>query len=291
MAGYGTTHQTITTGAVFIPDIWAKKIEIARESKKVMSRLVNRRDADAANGGDSVKIPFVSNLSTTAVSAETAVTFQAPTETSVTVNLNRYFESSVSIEDRLTIQSAYGLAVQYQQKIAEALERNVQTDLTGLYSGLTQTTGTGHTTLTEANIVRAIQYLNDANAPMTDRNLVVKPGAMNNLQQISRFTEYQNTGKGGAAPMVGGNGGLIGDVFGVQVHMTTDITQVSGTPGTIHNLLFHKDFAVLVEQRGVKVERDRRPDYLATGYVASALWGYAELRDDHGVDIRTVINT
>lgn len=288
--GYATTHQTITTGAVFIPDVWSKKIEVARESLKVMSKLVNRRDADVSNGGDSDKIPFVSNLSATAVSAETAVTFQAPTETSVTVNLNRHFESSVAIEDRLSIQSAYDLAIQYQQKIAEALERQVQTDLTGLYSGLSQVVGTGMVALTEANIVRAVQYLNDANAPQTDRHFVVKPAAMNQLVQIARFSEYQMGGKADKTPMLG-SGLLRGEIYGCQVHMTTDIQQVSGTPGTVHNLLFHKDFAVLVEQKAISVERDRRPDFLATGYIASALWGYAELRDDHGVDVRSVINT
>ncbi len=44
--GYGTAAMTITTGAVFLPDIWSKEIELARESMKVMENLVNRRDAD-----------------------------------------------------------------------------------------------------------------------------------------------------------------------------------------------------------------------------------------------------
>lgn len=287
--GYGSAQMTITTGAVFAPDVWSKEIELARESMKVMENLVNRRDADVKSGGNLLEIPFVSNLSTTAVSANTAVTFQAPTEVKVQVSLNRHFESSVAIEDRLSIQSAYDLATQYQKKIAEALNRNVQTDLTGLYSGLTQTTGTGHTTLTEANVVRAIQYLDDANAPQNDRHFVVKPSTMNHLRQISRFTEYQNINNG-LAVMAGGQGGMVRKVYDVQVHMTTDISQVSGTPGIVHNLLFHKDFAVLAIQKGVTVERDRRPDFLATGYIASALWGFAELRDDHAVDVRTVIN-
>lgn len=288
--GYGAAQQTNTTGDVFIPEIWSRDVERARESLKVMAGLINRRDFDMANGGDILHIPFVSNLATTAVSDNTAVTFQAPTETKIDVTVNRHFESSVAIQDKLAAQSKYDLAVQYRSKIAEALDRNVETDLTGLYSGLSQTTGTGMTTLTEANVVRAIQYLNDANAPMTNRHFVVKPSTMNHLQQISRFTEYQmvNDGK---APMIGGNNGLVGNVFGVQVHMTTNIAQVSGTPGIVHNLLFQKDFATLVMQKQVSIEKDRRPDFLATGMIASALWGFAELRDDHGVDVRTVVNT
>lgn len=290
--GYGTAQMTITTGAVFAPDVWSREVELARESVKVMPDLVNRRDVDVSQGGNLLEIPFVSNLTSTAVSANTAVTFQAPTETKIQMSLNRHYESSVAIEDRLSIQSAYELATQYQKKIGEAIARTMDTDLTGLYSGLSQTVGTGTSSVTEANITRAIQYLNDANAPQADRHFVVKPGTMNQLQQIGRFTEYQNAGPSlGKAPMIGGNNGYVGNVFNVQVHMTTDIAQVSGTPGKVHNLLFHKDFACLAVQKNMTVEKQRRADYLATGYIASALWGFVELRDDHGVDVITVVNT
>lgn len=290
--GYGTNQQTTTTGAVFLPDIWAKEVELARESAKVMRDIVNRRDADVAQSGNLLEVPFVSNLTANAVSDNTAVSFQAPTETKVQVTLNRHFEASVAIQDRLSRQAAYDLAAKYQEKTGEALERQINTDLTGLYTSLSQTVGTGTSTLTEANIVRAIQYLNDANAPQSDRHFVVKPGTMNQLQQLSRFTEYQTVGPSGQpAPMIGGNNGLIGNVFGVEVHMTTDIQQVTGTPGKVHNLLFHRDWAVLCIQKEVGVEMQRRPDFVATGYIATALWGYTQLRSDHGVDVIVTVNT
>lgn len=287
--GYGTAQQTTTTGAIFLPTIWAKNVELAREALKVMAGLVNRRDADVSQSGSTLNIPFVSNLSATAVSDNTAVTFQAPTETQVQVSINRHFESSVMIQDRLGIQSAYDLAVQYQEKTAEALSRQIDTDLTGLYTSVTQKTGVGTTTLTEPNIVRASQYLNAANAPMDNRHFVVKEDAMQQLQQLTRFTDYQSVNNG-VAPMVGGNNGLVGNVFGNEVHMTTDITTVSGTPGTAHNLLFHRDAFVLCIQKEVGVERQRRPDFLGTGYIASALWGYTVLRASHAVDVQTTTN-
>lgn len=288
--GFGAAQQTTTTGAVFIATKLSRDLEKARESKKVMAGLVNRRDFDVADDGGTISVPFVSNLSATAVSDNTSVTFQAPTEVAISISINRHFESSVAIQDRLSAQAKYDLMQAYKGKVNEALDRQVETDLTGLYSGLSQTVGTGNAALTEANVVRAIQYLNDANAPQEDRHFVVKPGAMNHLQQIGRFTEYQSVNNG-KAPMVGGNNGLVGDVFGVAVHMTTNIAQVSGTPGTIHNLLFHQDAFCLAMQRNVKVEMMRRPDFLATGVIASVLYGYVELRDDHGIDVRTVINT
>lgn len=288
--GLGSAHVTVTTADVFLPEEWAALPEKARDENLVMADLVNRRDSDAKGRGDRVNIPFVSHVSANAKSANTEVTFNAPTETSVTVTLNRHFESSVLIEDRADIQSAYDLASAYGYQIGYAISEQIDTDLTGLYSGLSQTTGTGHTSLTEANIVRAIEYLDTANAPQKDRSFVVHPSAMNALRQIARFTEYQTTGMS-SAPMVGGNNGLVGDVFGVRVYMSTNIQRVSGTPGIDHNLMFHKDAFCLVMQKNVSVEVERKATWLGTAHVASALWGYAELRDDHAVDVRTVRNT
>lgn len=286
----GTAHVTITTADVFLPEEWAAIPEVARDENLVMAGLVNRRDSDAKGRGDRVHIPFVSQVSANAKSANTEVTFNAPTETAVTVTLNRHFESSVLIEDRADTQSAYDLAMLYGKRIGYAIAEQIDTDLTGLYSGLSQTVGTGHTSLTEANVVRAIEYLDTANAPQSDRSFVVHPSAMNALRQIGRFTEYQTTGQS-TAPMVGGNGGLVGDVFGVRVYMSTNIQRVSGTPGIDHNLLFHKDAFCLIMQKSVSVEVERKATWLGTAHVASALWGYAELRDDHAVDVKTVRNT
>jgi len=286
--GYGTTHMTPTTHTKFLPEIYGEAI-VARDQSEVLARLVTRKDADVKNGGTKDNFPIVSALTTTAVSDETAVTFQATTESEVELSLNRHYESSFMLQDRTKIQSSYELARLYSQKIGQALTDKVETDIAGLYSGLTQTVGTGHTALTEALIVRAIQYLDDAKAPQTERYFVGKPAAMNNLRQISRFTEYQTTGNS-AAPMVGGQRGFVTNAFGVDIYITTNISQVAGTPGIIHNLLFHRSAFALAMQKDISVEQDRRPDYLGTAFIASALWGYCEMRDDHAVDVRTVIS-
>jgi hypothetical protein len=289
--GFGTNQMNVgvLSGAVFVPQNWSRDIEIARESVKVMAGLVNRRDFDASNG-NIIHIPFVSNLTTASIASQGQATFQMPQEAEVQVNLNRYFESSVAIEYRLDIQSKYELATQYKGKIAEALDKLVETDLTGLYSSASQIVGSGAVAITEANIVRGIQYLNDANAPMADRHFVVCPAGMNNMQQISRYTDYYSANNG-KSPNVGGNNGLVGNVSGVPVHMTTNILgpASTGVP-THHNLMFHKDFATLAMQKAVNVNKEDRPSYFCTAYIASSLWGFALLRQDHVVDIQSKDN-
>ena len=290
--GFGTNQQNVgvLSGAVFVPTNWSKKLELARESNKVMAGLVNRRDSDALTGGGIVNVDFISNLTTTPIASQGSANFQAPQESQVQVTISRYYESSVAIEYRLGIQAAYDLVPQYQHKIAEALDKQVETDLTGLYASASNIVGSGTSAITEANIVRAEQYLNDANAPLEDRHLVICPAAKNNLVQISRYTDYQTTGEK-PAPQVGGDMGRVGHVNTFDVHMTTNILGPAST-GTVihHNLAFQKDFATLIMQKNVSVMRIDRPDFFATGYIATALWGFALLRQDHLVDVQSKDN-
>jgi len=290
--GFGTNQMNVgvLSGAVFVPENWSKKLEIARESNKVMAGLVDRRDEDAIEGGNIVHVPFISNLVSSNIASQGQASFQQPQESTVAININRYLESSVAIEYRLGIQSAYDLAPKYQEKMGEALDKTVETDLTGLYVSATNIVGGGSVAITEANIVRAEQYLNDANAPLTERYFVICPAANNNLVQISRYTDYQTTGQKDA-PQVGGNNGLIGHVNTFEVYMTTNILGPAST-GTVihHNMAFHRSFASLVMQKGVTVMREDRPSYFAVGYIATILYGFALIRQDHLVDVQSKDN-
>lgn len=290
--GFGTNQQNVGvgSGAVFVPQNWSRDIEIARESAKVMAGLVNRRDFDATSGGNIIHVPFVSNLIANPIASQGQASFQAPQESEVQVAINRYYESSVAIEYRLTLQAKYELAIQYRGKIAEALDKQIEQDLTGLYASASQLVGGGAVAITEANVVRALEYLDQANAPRKDRHFVVFPGGMNNLRQISRYTDYQTTGEK-ISPNIGGNNGLVGNVNGLPVHMTTNILGPASTGVPIHhNLIFHKDFATLVMQKKVSVMMEDRPSYFSTGYIATALWGFALLRQDHLVDVQSKDN-
>ena len=283
--GFGAATMTTTTGVKFLPEVWSKQAEVAREANLVLAKKVKRYDADVKNGGNKINIPFVSNLTATAVADNTAVTFQAPTETEIELTLNRHFESSFAIGDLLSVQSAYDLASLYSEKIGYALSEKIDADLAGLYSGLSQVVGDGTTELTEANIARALLYLDNAKVPLSDRHFVVRPSAMYSLRQIDGFTEYDSTGSMGV--QTGHNQGLVGNVFGVSVEVSTNIVSITNFA---QNLLFHRDAFALAIQKDVSVEEQRRPDFLATGYVASAIWGFVELRDDHAVCVRTKEN-
>lgn len=296
----GSNQMTITTGDVFIPEIWSRKTQRAVESTLVLANLVLRFDDELTDGGDLLRVPMVSNLTANAKAANTQVTLNAPTENQFTMNINRHFEASYLVEDRLKAQSKYNLMEQYSGKAGYAIGQRIDSDIAGLYSGLSQTVGNSTTDIIDANIVRGIQYLDDADAPQTDRYFVIKPAGLAHLRLIDKFSRFDAlgispnpaSGAGGLANYgsvvrrVGPNG-FVGVVYNVEVYMSTNLTEESGTSDTIHNLLFQKEAFALGMQRKPRTQFQYKQEYLGTLATTDALWGFAEYRDTFGVDFRS----
>lgn len=296
----GTNDQTITTGAVFIPTIWSKEVQRATQSTLVLANLVKRFDDDVADSGDTLNVPLVSNLTATAKAANTQVTLNAPTETKFTMSINRHFESSYLVEDRLKVQAKYKILEEYSPKAGYAIGQKIDSDIAGLYSGLSQTVGNSTTKITDANLLRGIQYLDDADAPQTDRYFVIKPAGLSNLRLLDKFSRWDALGivpnpSSGAGGLANGSGvvrrigpnGLVGVVYNIEVYMSTNLVTESGTSDTLHNLLFHKEALALAIQEKPRMQFQYKQEYLGTLATTDAIWGFGEYRDSFGVDFRS----
>lgn len=296
----GSNQQTITSGDVFLPEVWSKETQRATEATLVLANLVKRFDSELTDGGDLLRVPLISNITASAKAANTQVTLNAPVETAFTMSINRHYESSYLIEDRLKAQSKYNLLEQYSGKAGYAIGQTMDSDIAGLYSGLSQTVGNSTTDITDANVCRAIQYLDDANAPQTERYFVVKPAGISHLRQIQKFSEWQSlgltpnpaSGMGGLANgsatvrMIGPNG-FVGKVYNVEVYMSTNLTEEAGTSDTVHNLLFQKEAFALGVQMKARTQFQYKQEYLGMLATTDALWGFAEYRDTFAVDFRS----
>lgn len=279
-------RMTITTGDVFIPEIWAKEALIARESKLLMSKLVERYDEDAAEGGDTINIPIISNLTASAKVASTSVTLQAPTDSDVNLSLNRHFESSILIEDRLLKQAkrVYSILTKYAERAGYAVAKQQDSDLLGLYSSISNNVGDGSTAPTRTNILRAIQYLDDAEAPEEERYGVWKPAAVADILDIDGFVNADKAGT--VLPL---RKGVIGDLFGVMNYKTTQVVTEAGTPNVNHNLIFHKSAFAMAVQMAIRTQFQYKQEYLGTLCTVDSLWGYGVQRADHAVDFRSSV--
>lgn len=282
----GTNQMTGTTHAVYRPNVWTKELLRARESRLVLVPLVKHYDRDIKSFGQTVEIPNLSNLSANAKVANTQVTLQAPTETKLTLTINQHYESSFLVEDFADIQSMYDMASEYTEKAGYAIAEKMDATLaSAMTTGFTQTVGAFGTPLSDSNILTAIQYLDDAKAPTSDRNFVVTPQGKRELLSIDKYIRYDATGRGPEGNSI--LTGQIGEIYGVKVYMSQNLVFVAGSPNQNNHLMFHKEAAAIAVQQNVKTEHARITEYLGDLYVASALWGVRVLRTDHGVLVKS----
>ncbi len=245
-----------------------------------MANLVQRHDVDVAQYGDVIHIPLVSNLTGGDISTSTGqLDAEAPTETEKTITINKWKGVRMKVLDIVLAQSKYDFRRLYSEKMGYRLGQLLEQDLTALATGFSQTVGTFATDLTDANFRRAVQYLDDARAPFEDRHLVVKPAVKNTLLGIDKFVRYDATGDGKLIM----TGKVPGELYGVMCHVSPEVYNFSTN---VSNMMFHKSAIGLAMQKNIKVENFARVGWL-DDFGASELYGYAELRDDHGVELRS----
>ena len=297
MAGLGNSNHVTTTAAnVFIPEVWSDEIIAAYKKNLVIANNVKKMSFKGKKG-DTLHIPKPTRGNASAKSASTQVTLIAATEGEKTVSINQHWEYSRLIEDIVEAQALTSLRQFYTDDAGYALGRKVDSTLiqlgrkanggdgtagyTGAYSGADGTTAYTGTAgaLTDAAIRRSIQRLDDNDVPMDGRFLIVPPSTRNTLMGIARFTEQAFVGEVGASNTI--RNGEIGNVYGIPVFVTTNAD--TATDGDRICLLAHKEFAVLVEQMGVRTQTQYKQEWLANLFTADVLFGADELRDGSAV--------
>lgn len=275
--GLGTNQQTVTTGANFIPEVWAQETQRATESNLVAAKLVKRYDRDVIRKGDTVHVPIISNLTATSKSANTAVTFSSPTESVVDIAINAQYHIAIMIEDILDAQSAYDLAQEYQGKISYGLAKQIDTDILGLYSNITQSVGTAGNPPSDINFLRAIQYLDDADAPASDRAFIMAPACKAALLAIDKYVSQDFTGMD--LPV---KTGVFGQRYGIPFYVSTNIP-TSG--GNAINQLLHKEAYCAAIQKDITIKSQYFLDFLGMGYAGQVIYGVKTFRAAFGVQV------
>lgn len=292
----GSNHVTAATAATFIPEVWSDEIIAAYKKNLVAANLIKKMNFKGKKG-DTVHIPAPTRGDASAKSANSQVTLIAATESEKTVSINQHWEYSRMIEDIVEAQALSSLRQFYTDDAGYALAKKVDSTLiqlgrkanggdgtaayTGAYSGADGTTAYTGTAgaLSDVAIRRSIQRLDDNDVPMDGRFLIVPPSTRNTLMGIDRFTEQAFVGESGASNTI--RNGEIGNVYGIPVFVTTNAD--AATDGDRICLLAHKDFAILVEQMGVRTQTQYKQEYLGTLFTADVLFGADELRDGSAV--------
>jgi hypothetical protein len=270
--------NTVTTAAVFIPEIWGNEILKARENKLVMAKHVMTIRPEVIKFGDTVHMPRLGNETALDKTAESAITYSAATETEVQVLINKYKYVGKLIEDIVDIQSKYDLFANFRDKIAYALGDAVDASILALTGSIANSVGS-HTagSVYKTDILTAIRMLDSANAPQEDRYIVVDAYGRQDLLGIDDFVRYDAGGKAPSALI----NGEIGEIYGLTVLFSQNVGAPTAT--SAYGMVFHKDAFVLALQKDVTIKSEYSVDYLGMKLAGYEVYGVTYARTDHAV--------
>jgi hypothetical protein len=270
------------------------------KANTVLARLVARDwDDEVAVHGQSVVIPFTGSLSVNDKAADTSVTLQTPSDSKVTVTLNKHKEVSFLIEDIGRALARPDYLNQYMADGMQVLAEQIDSDLAALYSGFSQTID-ATAGLAEDDFREARRQLNSAKAPLGDRYAVLHEDAEYEMLGIERVVNRDYAESLGSAAA----GSYTGRFAGFDVFMDQKIEVATSQ---CKNLFFQKNAMVMatrplppaptgagVIQRvmnedgvGLRVTISYNPDHLGVQVTIDVLYGVSELRDNHGVVVST----
>ena len=284
MATGATEFIDNTTADVFIPEIWSPLAIVAREQQLVFAKLVDRRFEDGLSAGDTIHVPGVSDLAARTKSTNTAITYETVTESNTDITISTHKYAAIAVESITKVQNNRDQLQLYAGKLGYALGLDVDDTLAGLPDNFSQTVGTLAAENTYHDYLRAIQYLDDANAPAESLYFVISPAAEVGLMKQDIYTNNDYTMLHGEGRNTALEFAYVSSFLNIPVYKTTN---VEGSNSAGHdNTLFQKETIALVMQMAPQMHSMFDIDYFADKVAIEQLYGTQEMRDDHGVWIK-----
>jgi N4-gp56 family major capsid protein len=309
-----------TNGGSFVPKIWLDEMLVARE-KNLIAGAFFRRINHKGKKGDTLHIPYLSNLVAHTKVTNVGVVLNQNQESETTVVIDQHKEVSQLFEDFLMVQSMYNLRQEYTAKMGYALSLELDSALMALFAptctGLLATDGTTYaanvaklaagyvniggdgstpysdlgsgnaSALTDAGFRHAQRILNDNNVPRENRVLFIPPVAEESLLGIDKFVLANYVGR--TKELWNAD---FGSLYGVQVKTTTNCPTIKSADGTIMRVavLAHKDAVCSAVQQDIRVQAQYKQEMLGTLLTADMIYGVKALRVGNAENVTTRIS-
>ncbi len=278
----GTTEFIdATTAAIFIPVLWSREAIIAREQALVFANLVNRVFEKELSFGGSLHVPNVSNFTAQSknTSSNAAVVWETVTEANTDLTIDQWKYHGLALESFTKKQAMQDILARYAPKQGYALAQVIDDALATLVLSLTQTVGALANDLTYEDALRAVQYLNDANAPQTDRNWIISPATVTGFMKLDQVVNDDYKALNGQYQQ-GAADSYQGRWMRTPIYMTTNVDG-SNAAGHSNALLQKEAFALAVQMEPVE-HSWFDVNYLADKHITEEIYGSAIMRNDHG---------
>jgi hypothetical protein len=183
----------------------------------------------------------------------------------------------LGIEDIVKVQSIIDVQSEYQQKLGYALAKDVDTNLAVDVAGFTQTVGTLGTALSDANVLAAVQLLDNADAPQTERFFLMSPAEKVAKLALDRWSNALYIGN----TNLPSKDGQLGDMYGLNLGVTTNLVKPAG--GQANNFIGHREAIALVMQRTPKSHIFYDIDVFSWKLAVEEIYGHQMMRPTFGV--------
>lgn len=268
--------RAIAQTAQYIQEKWTRDVQQPFDRQLAIAKLVQDRSGLMADGGDILNIPFTGSVNARAKAASTAITYDSPEGTPVVLNIDKHYYVGVLIEDIAKVQSSVDLQGAFKERMAEALARQIDTDLMALYASA-GTSVAGGAAIDDADILAVVAALDTSNTPASQRYGIVGHNTKIDLLGINKYNAYDQTGRAGLVTSskignLGGDGGaldLLGSVYGMEIYHSGNVP----TSTTGRNLFFHKKAINLAQQRKPEFHMEYSVDQLGWKTALDTIYG------------------
>lgn len=236
-----------TTNAAMIPTIIAQTA-IGRLGEYLNLARTVRKHTDWSRDftvGETLQIPKRGALVVNDKTVGAEYTPQAPTATNVSVTLDQHPEITIAIDDPTKVLENQDTLMGYAEDAAKALAARIESDVAGLYTGLTLPAVTFDATdeaSIRASLIAVRQALVDQSVPVNEaKRLYVDPLTYAEMLKVPSFTEQDKMGTA-----EGIREGRVIRAYGMEIWESQLVAVTGTTPAEAHhNIAYLPDAFVL----------------------------------------------
>lgn len=269
---------TETDAAVFNPDILHRIVLTYRMPKLVASNVFDTRFEDVKIG-DNIDVARVSRIAVGMVTLGTSfktTVYQSPTETKATIPINKWAYGAFALEVYEEAVAAQDLERFYRQSAIDTVLVKIDADALAEADNFSRSVGADNVPAGDGEVLTALNGLDEANVPPDDRHLVFYTSQYNEFLKLDKWV---NTLYRAETPV---SRAQIGEIYGFTVWKTTNVK--AGAAGHVNFACHKESVAVVVRKKPSAMVLDD-PDVQARKIVYPAIYGFGELRDDHGYEL------
>lgn len=189
----------------------------------------------------------------------------------------------VTLTDLMKESSSEDVASAIGRQIGSALAEKVDTDIAALFSGFSNTVGTGADEISIEDLFKAAATLRTNKVPSGPLYCVLHPKQAFQIKKLltnAGSTINHNLSDLGNEAL---RNGFVGTLAGMQIFESTVISGDSA--GAFVGAAFHGDALGYMVKRNLRVENQRDASARADEIVGSMAYGVSEIFDEYGVGI------